>query len=144
LSNSVSSEATSALRIGLSRLKEVAVFESDHDEKRVGLATSRNVRTVLTWTETGAFELWDLDDPSRSVTLEDDSEADAARAQLDFTPTVNMAAFSSDGGRVIAASQDHTARIWETTTGRRLETLRANDDVLFATFSPDGKLAAIA
>src|SRR5512140_1865388 len=53
--------------------------------------------------------------------------------------TVNSAAFSPDGSRVITASDDHTARIWDATTGNPVSPpLQHQDGVHSAAFSPDG------
>jgi WD40 repeat protein len=53
---------------------------------------------------------------------------------------VQAASFSPDGKRVVTASNDKTARIWDALTGQPLgEPLRHEDMVLAASFSPDGK-----
>ena len=52
---------------------------------------------------------------------------------------VQTAEFDADGARVVTASFDGTARIWDAETGRALETLSGHADrVLSARFSPDG------
>ena len=52
---------------------------------------------------------------------------------------VTSAAFSPDGQRVVTASADKTARIWNTTTGALLTELKGHGDwVESAAFSPDG------
>lgn len=49
------------------------------------------------------------------------------------------AAFSRDGARIVTASADHTARIWDAEAGTALATLRGADgEVVAAAFSPDG------
>ncbi|MCI0539009.1 MAG: WD40 repeat domain-containing serine/threonine-protein kinase [Verrucomicrobiales bacterium] len=53
---------------------------------------------------------------------------------------VYLASFSPGGRRILTASRDGTARIWDAETGRPLtEPLRHLDEVRFASFSPDGK-----
>jgi WD40 repeat protein len=53
---------------------------------------------------------------------------------------VYTAAFSPNGKRIVTASADHTARVWETSTGRLLATLSAHTArVNYAAFSPDGE-----
>ncbi len=51
----------------------------------------------------------------------------------------SQAAFSPDGGRVVTAGWDHTARVWDAATGKELMVLRHDDDLGGAAFSPDGK-----
>ena len=51
---------------------------------------------------------------------------------------VRSAVFSSDGLRVVTASYDNTARIWDAETGNQLTVLRGHESSLFsAAFSPD-------
>jgi WD40 repeat protein len=55
------------------------------------------------------------------------------------TSSVRGAAFSPDGTRVVTASNDNTARIWDAKTGASLVTLVGHTDVVVsAAFSPDG------
>jgi TPR repeat protein len=52
---------------------------------------------------------------------------------------VNSAAFSPDGARVVTASYDNTARLWEAATGAALTVLEGHTgSVVGAGFSPDG------
>jgi WD40 repeat protein len=49
------------------------------------------------------------------------------------------AAFSPDGARIVTASEDHTARVWDAITGRPVTPpLRHQEKVVGAAFSPDG------
>ena len=53
---------------------------------------------------------------------------------------VQYAAFSSDGRRIVTASQDKTARVWDASTGLPLTApLQHQDEVTHAEFSPDGQ-----
>jgi hypothetical protein len=50
-----------------------------------------------------------------------------------------FAAFSPDGTRIIAASEDDSASVWEAASGRVIATLKGHEsEVTFAAFSPDG------
>jgi WD40 repeat protein len=69
----------------------------------------------------------------------------AATQNLPITPplqhqaAVMRAAFSLDGTRVVTASEDHTARVWDAATGKPLSPpLQHQDAVWSATFSSDG------
>ena len=55
------------------------------------------------------------------------------------TDLVNHAAFSPDGTRIVTASEDNTARIWDAITGQAIETLTGHTGLVrHAAFSPDG------
>ena len=52
---------------------------------------------------------------------------------------VRRAAFSPDGTRVVTASDDGTARLWDAATGKEIAVLRGHDKLVRrAAFSPDG------
>jgi WD40 repeat protein len=52
---------------------------------------------------------------------------------------VRRAAFSADGARVVTASEDRTARVWDWVTGQAIAVLTGHGGaVSSAAFSPDG------
>ena len=52
---------------------------------------------------------------------------------------VNSAAFSRDGSRIVTASYDKTARLWDAATGKEIAVLAGHEaEVISAAFSPDG------
>ena len=52
---------------------------------------------------------------------------------------VNSAAFSPDGSRIVTASDDRTARIWDAASAKEIAVLSGHDNRLWsAAFSPDG------
>lgn len=58
---------------------------------------------------------------------------------LGHTDRVHDARFSPDGRYVLTASDDHTARLWDTQTGQELRQFSGHTALLnTATFSPDG------
>ena len=53
--------------------------------------------------------------------------------------SVHSAAFSPDGSRIVTASADKTARIWDAASAKEIAVLRGHDEsVNSAAFSPDG------
>jgi hypothetical protein len=61
------------------------------------------------------------------------------------TSTVSHASYSSDGRRVVTASNDDTARVWDPETGKEIALLKGHtSDVIAASFSPDGKRVVTA
>jgi WD40 repeat protein len=58
---------------------------------------------------------------------------------------VNSAQFSADGQRVVTASQDKTARVWDAATGKALSEPMKHDGVVYsAQFSADGQRVVTA
>ena len=58
---------------------------------------------------------------------------------------VNSAQFSPDGQRVVTASADKTARLWDATSGRPVgEPMKHDGSVTSAQFSPDGQRVVTA
>ena len=56
-----------------------------------------------------------------------------------MTSDVSSAAFSPDGTRIVTASWDKTARIWDAATAKEIAVLRGHENsVNSAAFSPDG------
>ena len=55
---------------------------------------------------------------------------------------VNVAAYNPGGSRIVTASDDGKARIYNARTGKLLQTLEHDGPVLAAAFSRDGKLVA--
>src|ERR1022692_423535 len=53
---------------------------------------------------------------------------------------VYTAVFSPDGRRIVTASNDNTARVWDAQTGAELAVLKGHEgSVHSAAFSPDGR-----
>jgi len=52
---------------------------------------------------------------------------------------VYQSAFSPDGARIVTASRDRTARIWDAHSGRELARYEHDAAVAQAAFSPDGR-----
>jgi Tol biopolymer transport system component len=53
--------------------------------------------------------------------------------------SLSSAAFSPDGTRIVTASRDKTARLWDVETGQEIAVMRGHEDSVWnASFSPDG------
>ena len=74
-------------------------------------------------------------DPNRKRSF---AEVDEQNARAWMHGLIQDAAFSPDGARVVTASQDGTARIWDAASGREIAVLRDGGLVKSAAFSPDG------
>ena len=58
---------------------------------------------------------------------------------------VNSAQFSPDGQRVVTASEDKTARLWDAASGKPIgEPMKHEEQVYSAQFSPDGQRVVTA
>jgi WD40 repeat protein len=61
------------------------------------------------------------------------------------TGPVSTVAFSRDGKRVVTASGDNTARLWDAESGKEIAVLKGHTSLLWsAAFSPDGKRVVTA
>ncbi len=67
------------------------------------------------------------------------ASADGSVLKLEHAGSVGTAAYSPDGSRIVTASADGTARVWDAITGASLAELKGHtDNVLAAEFSRDG------
>jgi WD40 repeat protein len=84
--------------------------------------------------------------PQSAVTVFQDARAaDRQIAVIYHGSTVESAEFSPDGRRIVTASYDNTARIWDAATGALLTVLHGHDArVAHAAFSPDGRRVVTA
>jgi hypothetical protein len=61
-------------------------------------------------------------------------------ARMRHDDFVNSVAFSPDGKYVVSGSWDHTARVWEASTGVEVARMTHDRDVNAVAFSPDGEV----
>ena len=66
-------------------------------------------------------------------------------SDLRHKDVVNSAQFSPNGQRIVTASKDKTARVWDAASGKQIgEPMQHEDVVNSAQFSPDGKRVVTA
>jgi WD40 repeat protein len=143
----------------------VVVLAGDDDAVR-SVVFSPNGRTVLSGSDSGAARLWDAGTQEDLVRVRSDPPpAPSIRAQSrdgvvatasgdvvelsgrgapqilkGHHAAVTSVAFSPDGARLLTASRDHDARLWNVETGALIHTLRKHlGPVTDARFSPDGR-----
>ncbi|MFF9011403.1 trypsin-like peptidase domain-containing protein [Streptomyces sp. NPDC014870] len=104
-----------------------------HSNGILGLAFSRDGRTLATAGRDETVRVWDANPPDNGTTLKGHDGA------------VSAVAYSPDGSTVATAGADKTVRLWDTTTGRTRATLKAHSgEVKAVDFSPDGRTLATA
>ena len=103
---------------------------SDVDEpskRRLPRFSLRSLILFVALTSSG-YGLWYNRAPWRTV-----------RVLEGHSGAVNSAAFSPDGKRIVTASADYTARVWDAAGGESLAVLEGHSGYVWYTeFSPDG------
>ncbi|MDI1446820.1 serine/threonine-protein kinase [Polyangium sp. 6x1] len=98
-------------------------------------AVLRDPNEALAWLKTlsPTFEQWS----SARLVAADAWVHGPAQVLRDQKGAVNRVDISKDGRRLVVASDDHSARIYDLTTGASIELCGHEDEVWFATFFPD-------
>jgi WD40 repeat protein len=110
---------------------------SGHEGMVRSVAFSPDGRRIVTASNDRTARIWDA---ASGVQLAVLSGHGAGLAADDESGNVRSAAFSPDGRRIVTASNDKTARIWDATTGNQLAVLSGHAEaVRTAAFSPDGR-----
>jgi WD40 repeat protein len=101
-----------------------------------------NTATLWDLSTAGSTQNGKLAIPTKTGILE--AMREITSPQLTLTGhdgSVQFASFSPDGKRVVTASDDRTARIWDAKTGKVFAILKGHQEgLLCAYFSPDGKM----
>ncbi len=127
--NRMRDETNRLAQINLSKSDEqgVKLFADDQPEKALAFL-ARSARMDSPWARERVFSLL----TQRSWPL-------SSISSLHHSKPVLWAEFDATGRRVLTASQDGTACVWDALTGRLITTLRHDDSVVFARFSRDGQ-----
>ena len=100
-------------------------------------------RIIVTASLDGTAQLWEISSEWNSNNCEQKYRLEhkyILGGDNRHTKQLRSAVFSPDGKFIVTLSEDTTAKIWETATGKYLKTLEGHTDwVMSADFSPDGK-----
>jgi WD40 repeat protein len=125
-----------------------AIVLPDHEGWAYAVAWSPDGHTLATGSQLGAVRLWDasLRDPVAArlwyATL--GAPVVLAPPEKPVSRRIHALAFSPDGGRLFAASQDGTVRLWHLGSLSAPAERHDRDGLLHSgTFSPDGRLIAV-
>jgi WD40 repeat protein/TPR repeat protein len=117
-------------------LKQIAALSGHTDFVR-SVAFSPDERRILTASNDWTARIWDAAGGAQLAVLSGHGEGIPSDEE---GGNVRSAAFSPDGQRIVTASNDKSARIWDAATGKQLAVLSGHDHaVRTAMFSPDGK-----
>jgi WD40 repeat protein/serine/threonine protein kinase len=108
----------------------------DHQDSVKNVAFSPDGTRILTASTDHSAKLWDAVPLSRWIAAR--MTTGKLMASFDHQDEVNNAAFSPDGTRILTASSDHTAKLWDVASGKLIVSFDHQDEVLRAAFSADG------
>lgn len=113
----------------LERVAEPILLKGD-DSIRYCVKFSRDGKSIVSGSYKGVIEFWNLEEKKlfRSLQAHDDS--------------VNQLEFSPDGSLLFSTSSDQTIKIWESSTGVLLKTIRLGSSVTGLSVSDKGIFAS--
>jgi WD domain, G-beta repeat/APAF-1 helical domain len=114
---------------------EIRTLRGHHDAVMSGMF-SPDGTSILTSSADRTVRLWNVKSGTQIRMLRAYSYSGYEEyAHFDW---VLSAVFSTDGARILTASCDRTAALWDATTGERIRTFQHKGWVMSAAFSPDG------
>ncbi|MBZ0303550.1 MAG: TIR domain-containing protein [Anaerolineae bacterium] len=136
-----------------------------HDGTVGGARWNDDESAILSWSDDGTARLWNASDPTRLLEINTDSPFGGAVWNPDGTEiafwsgpdaavwdpeagerlypidhageTVHGMSWNRAGSQILSWGRDGTARLWDATDGREILSLRHNEVVLEAQWSPD-------
>ncbi len=108
-----------------------------HAQAISSAAFSPDGSRIVTASKDNTAKVWDAKTGAEFLTLK--GHAPRIEKTRYIVASVFSAAFSPDGSRIVTASHDGTANVWDAKTGAEILTLKGHAEWVFsAKFSPDG------
>ncbi|MEL7067778.1 MAG: caspase family protein [Cyanobacteria bacterium J06581_3] len=119
------------------------IFRAMHQRAVTTARFSHDGSKLATGSRDRTAKIWDMATIEQNAKKEKPSALEA-ESSLNHRRGVNTVRFSQEDDRIVTASADGTARVWDVSTGKPIVGLRHEAEVNTASFSPDGVKIATA